>query len=498
LAIYPLSASKGCSLDGKLTVELPVKQLGVTNSFAPKANVAVAYSQTTDLAFKNIGGLLAIIINSDGGHTIKSIRLAGTAAMSGEVDITQASIAAGNPSVDALVNATDYLTLDLSDGVTEVTKSTCMASSPSYEGDSESFVIDEGDWGKEPFYLVSLPGSHTGFVLTLVDSEGKTAVAKSTYAFTITRNSNTVIANIKAPSDPGKWKSDPQVYINEVDCKNKKIELYNPNNEAVDLSGWLLTKDEHSWAFPLGSTIPAKGYCIVNCKQSDCSTGPMFGLSGDKGFDLKLSNGGLVDRIDNLSKITVIGSTETFGRKTDGAAEWVVFSKGTIYNGTTCDGDNSKGTIKGDEPVVPTSVVLNEIDGNVKFIELYNKGSEAVSLEGWTLYKDEEQVWLGTASHSIAAGSYFTIYSSKSSSIPAGAPTFSGGISPKKSVRVDIKNADGKTTDTFTRGSSPWGTDLSSCSDSFGRTPNGSGTWQLTASTPGAANGASKGDIPQN
>jgi len=490
LAVYPLSAARDCSKNGKLTVAFPMKQELRAGSFASKANVSVAYSNTTDLSFKNVGGLLAFKVSSTGGHTIKKIRLTGSTSMSGEVEISKA----GLPSVDAVTQGINCVTLTAN----------ISQKGGSTSGQMESFISDAGSWTGTPentyleegdYYFVSLPGSHTGFVLTFIDNFGKSATLKSNHTFTITRNSNTLIANVSLTN--AQFRTDPQLYINEVDCTAKTIELYNPGTEVVDLSGWLLSKDEHSWAFPLGSSIPAGGYFVVNCNQSDCSTGPMFGLSGSKGFDLKLSNGGVVDHVDNLSSVTAIATGETYGRRTDGAGEWVVFSSGTIYNGTTCDGDNSKGTVKGEAPVVTSNVVLNEVDGNIKFIELFNRGTEPVSLDGWTLSKNDGDVWTGTASNVIAAGSYLVVYSSKCGSIPLGAPVFSGGISSKQTLKVTLKLANGSVTDTFTRGSAPWGETISTCSDSFGRTPDGTGSWNLITATPGTANGSSKGAIPQ-
>ena len=528
ISVYPLSAALDCSKKGKVTIDFPVKQEIRSGSFASGANVSVAYSNTTDLSFKNIGGLLALKVSTTGGHLIKEIRLVGTSAMAGEVEIKQASIAAGEPAVDKFNEGVNFLTLDCGDGLED----------PSGVSFSEGFSENEGNWGTSPkqnvgsseiyletpgtwestkaasgsattkagaysgdftYYLVSLPGTHTGFALTFVDSDGKTAVAKSSHSFEITRNSNTLIADISLPDD--KFKDSPKVYINEIHTHNNQIELWNPNDFSVDLTGWLLVKDEKSWAFPVGSVIPAKGYKVVTAGQTDCADGPMFGISGDKGFVLSLVSGTTVDCIDNSGEgKKVIGTTETYGRKTDGSNEWVIFTDdGTIYESGVCDGDNSKGTIKGDEPATAT-VVLNEINGNDKYAELYNRGAETVDMTGWTLHKDDSKVWTASdeSQLSLAPGAYMVINFVKKSKDPKEAAS---GLSAGKTVKVELKDKSGASVDVFTRGaeSTGWGDiDLPEHEEwSFSRVPNGTGAWKYALPTKGAENGPATGTIEQ-
>ena len=489
MAVYPLSAALDCSKKGKLTVAFPMKQELKSGSFASGANVSVAYSNTTDLGFKNVGGLLALKVSSAGGHTIKKIRLMGTTAMAGEVEIKQASIADGAPCVDKFIEGINFLTLDCGDGIED----------PYGISSAEGFSETPGTWGGTKavtgtkataysgdftYYLVSLPGSHTGFTLTFVDSDGKTAVARSSHTFEIARNGNTLIADLSLPDD--RFKADKAVFINEISFNDNKIELYNPGDEAVDLTGYYFTKDDAKyWAIPAGTTIDAHGYKVFTCRQTDCSLGPTWDISGADGFELKLSNGKKVDKVDNTGdgKLTASDS-ETIGRKTDGGSEWVVFSTGTIYVEGVCDGDNSKGTVKKDGPVLTGSVVINEVNGNGKYVELHNLTDQPVDITGWKLEKDEKLVWTASDASqcTLAAHAYLVIDFVKGSENPKEAAS---GISAGKSVKVELKNAAGGCVDVFTRGSEPWGSAISSCSDSFGRTPDGSGPWKLIEPTPG-------------
>lgn len=486
MGVYPQSASVGCSKKGKLTVALPTVQTGVEGSFGKGANVAVAYSTTTTLAFQNVGGLLAFKISNDGGHKITAVRLTGTDALSGEVEIKQAAL----PAVDAVTAGVNYVTLSIP-----------ASSSLRLDGSNEGFGTDGGAWGGEVpepgtdwdpasgggsgsggtsdglYYIVALPGSHTAFTLTLVDDAGQTAVASSSHAFDIARNSNTLIADLTVPS--AKWKADATVYINEVSAT--QIELYNPGGSAVDLSGWVLRCGEGSWALLPGTTVGAGDFLVVTAEQTTCSTGPMFPM-GSAGFTLTLENGGEVDSVT----CEVLGDGETYGRTTDGGGSWTVFSTGSI--GET----NANGTEK---TVDADVIVLNEIDGNAKKIELFNAGATTVNLTGWTLWKDGAQKWTG--SQTIAPGEYLVLTGSGSGT----GTEFSGGLSPKKNVQVVLKNAQGTVKDCFERGEegSGWGdiTLPSNASASFSRVPNGTGGWKYADPTPGAENGGKTGTIEQ-
>lgn len=481
LGVYPLSASVDCSKKGKLTVKMPTDQEGVDGSFGHNANVAIAYSSTTTLGFQNVGGLLAFKISDDGGHSVKSVRLTGTDALSGEVEIKQATL----PAVDAVTSGVNYVSVVLPDASGLV-------------GGTEGFGTEGGSWaGEDPepgsdwnggsgsssnglFYIVALPGSHTAFTLTLVDDAGQTAVASSSHAFTIDRNSNTLIADLTVPS--AKWHADATVYINEVSAM--QIELYNPGVSDVDLSGWVLRCGEGSWAILPGTSIAAGGFLVVSTAQTSCTTGPMFPM-GSAGFTLTLENGGTVDTVTS----EILGGGETYGRKTDGGNDWVVFSTGSI--GET----NANGTEK---TVDADVIVLNEIDANAKTIELYNAGASSVTLTGWTLYKDDggDPIWTGST-ETVAAGEYLLLTKANT----PGVGVFTGGISPKKNVKIELRNASAVSKDVFTRGEkgSGWGniTLPSNASASFSRVPNGTGGWKYADPTPGAANGEKTGTIEQ-
>lgn len=142
-----------------------------------------------------------------------------------------------------------------------------------------------------------------------------------------------------------------KLFVNEVSCGEKKFEIYNASSKDVDIAGCSFTKDDGDpWVVPAGKgNIPAKGFIVYTAKNPDLNEGPSFGLSGTKGFKLCMysseapSAETLVDMIDNskdLDTFMTVEDSETIGRKTDGAAEIVLFSEGTIGS------SNNNGTVK--------------------------------------------------------------------------------------------------------------------------------------------------------
>lgn len=126
------------------------------------------------------------------------------------------------------------------------------------------------------------------------------------------------------------------LFLNEFDCKNKKIEIYNASDAEIDMTGWKLLKDEKSWVIPAAhAKVPAKGFIVYTCK-SDGTTDPEFGLSGTKGFIVTLQDaeGKEIDKVDNLKETDVarveIPDGKSWGRKTDGADEFVIFDTPSI------------------------------------------------------------------------------------------------------------------------------------------------------------------------
>ncbi|MBK9106646.1 MAG: CotH kinase family protein [Saprospiraceae bacterium] len=139
----------------------------------------------------------------------------------------------------------------------------------------------------------------------------------------------------------GVMHSHAQVVINELQASNSTsisdpdngefndwLELYNPGNSAISLSGWRLSDNDNSaeWFIPAGTTIAAKGFLLIWADGSGTGLHTSFSLSAD-GEQLSLYNaaGSKVDDIVFPAQLTDV----SMGRQTDGGAPWGYFSKGT-------------------------------------------------------------------------------------------------------------------------------------------------------------------------
>ncbi len=121
------------------------------------------------------------------------------------------------------------------------------------------------------------------------------------------------------------------VVINELKCDGiDAIELYNPTNSRVDLSGWALTDrnpatenptPKHVYRFTTGKVIEAKGYVVV--RQNPVNTGLLFGIDCTRQETIYLGRGSgvLWTEVDRINPPAFeVGNT--YGRISDGASTW--------------------------------------------------------------------------------------------------------------------------------------------------------------------------------
>ena len=164
-----------------------------------------------------------------------------------------------------------------------------------------------------------------------------------------------------------------------------------------------------------------------------------------------------------------------------------------------------------------TGVVLNELSGADKFIELYNTTDKEISLEGLSIVKydaskdgGKSTTWTGKAGMKIAAKGYVVLESSDLAD-PAedGDPNyayesanhvFKGGLSGKKNLKIELVDANENVLDVFARGEegAGWNQVAGFNNDkkhTFSRVPDGTGEWAYADPTKGAANGAKVAEI---
>jgi hypothetical protein len=308
--------------------------------------------------------------------------------------------------------------------------------------------------------------------------------------------------------------------LNELNGNDKFIEIYNAGADAINLNGVYIEKDgTQNWLADNTVKIDAGGYVLlysedVQAGMPDYPEALIFhsGLSAKKNVRIQLFTPAGVSIDDfNLTNIDAndpayIPAPASYSRNADG--KW-------YYADATPGAVNVDGTVAllglegGEVPPTPeepdyTNLVLNELNGDTKFIEFYNKGNLDLSLGGMFITKDGNETdikWTGDASHVVPAHGYLVLYSIDTQ---ADHPElgenmfFNSGLSAKKTVRIALFMPDGTERDVFTRGNTgEWGQTISNVApQSYARTPDG-GDWKLADPTPGAANPATGDDIPQ-
>ena len=186
-----------------------------------------------------------------------------------------------------------------------------------------------------------------------------------------------------------------------------------------------------------------------------------------------------------------------------------------------CNKDNptvdGSGTGNGGNETKVTGIVLNELSGADKFIELYNTTDKAISLEGLSLVKydaskdgGKSTTWTGKAGMTIAAKGYVVLESSDlADEAEGGDPNyayesanhvFKGGLSGKKNLKIELVDAQENVLDAFARGEEGAGWNQVSGFNNdkkhtFSRVPDGTGEWAYADPTKGAANGAKVAEI---
>ncbi len=243
------------------------------------------------------------------------------------------------------------------------------------------------------------------------------------------------------------------------------IELYNPLDVEVDISGYVLdditTGGTAAYTIPLGTTIPAYGFIVFY--QS--TTGLALNNDGDTVNYIKPDGTTIIDTYTYTSSADDI----SYGRETDGASIW------TTFDTPTPGASNGAGTGNGD------LIVINEFlpDPNTLFteewIELYNPLSVDVDLSGYIL---DDITTGGTAAYIIPLGTVI--------------PAFGFLVFYQSTTNLALNN-DGDTVNYI----NPDGVTVidsysytSSADDiSYGRETDGSSTWvTFDTPTPGTSN----------
>lgn len=196
---------------------------------------------------------------------------------------------------------------------------------------------------------------------------------------------------------PGKG----DVLINELVSDSEEgegewIELYNPTRHEIELSGWTLEDGARAMVM-LSGRIGAqdlKRFLLVDLPAGFLrNSGDAVELRDARKFLIDSVTYGDWDDGDVLNNAPRAGDPTSLARAGDGANTYNNKSDFLVTT-TPTKGESNRITKESEEPSRGryTGVIISEILPNPasqkpsdEFIELYNKGSEPVNLEGWTL-----------------------------------------------------------------------------------------------------------------
>ena len=314
--------------------------------------------------------------------------------------------------------------------------------------------------------------------------------------------------------------------LNELNGNDKFIEIYNAGADAINLNGVYIEKDgAQNWLADNTVKIDAGGYLLLysedvtieGAAQAGYPESLTFhsGLSAKKNVRIQLFTPAGVS-IDDFNLVNIELNGEAYGYASNQApASYSRNADGKWYYADSTPGvSNTDGTNivlgleGGDTPEPPagpdySNIVLNELNGSDKFIEIYNKGDMDLPLEGMFIMKDDYvagATWTADATVVAPAHGYVLLYSVDVAADYSEQPEnlfFNSGLSAKKTVRITLFMPDGTMRDEFTRGTTgEWGQTISTVEGSYARTPDG-GDWKLAEATPGEANPTTGEDIPQ-
>ncbi len=203
-----------------------------------------------------------------------------------------------------------------------------------------------------------------------------------------------------AGADEASNRSETVLYIDEVVTQDLPtgaffgadwIELYNPNDRELSLSGFFLSdrEDKPDKAVLPDVTIPAEGYALIPCGTED-------------GLDLRLSSAGetlwlydpKLDLVDTVAVPSLLagqswaktksGVFGYCGKPTPGAAN----EDALIGAEQTLPADASEPLLLNEALFRNTYSVIDQYGDHSDFAELYNRGTEPVRLSDYWLSDD--------------------------------------------------------------------------------------------------------------
>lgn len=190
------------------------------------------------------------------------------------------------------------------------------------------------------------------------------------------------------------------------------IELYNHSNLAVDISGCFLSdaRNTNKFVIPAGTILPARGFVSFNQTQLGFS----LSSAGERIYLRNAANTRVLDAVRFEAQARGVST----GRAPDGSPGFVELAT------KTAGGANGPQLIR---DIVINEIMYNPIsrDSDDEFIELYNRGTNAMSLGGWRL--QDGVTFTIPAGTMVPAGGYLVV-ARNASRLLARYPNLNAGI----------------------------------------------------------------------
>ena len=311
----------------------------------------------------------------------------------------------------------------------------------------------------EPLFTMEIPSIYTGYTLSWDDNARQyvemlpSPLYPNTPAGSAAYEESRKLGENDAPLSVGATAQHNGVYISELMTRNGTttagpngqypdwIELHNTTNAPVDLSGCGISDDirkPYKFTFPQGSSIDPGQYLVLWCmvEQMDGYISLPFNLSGSKGDAVILvdKNGGILDmwEFGAQEKDYSLIRGYTGDGNLDVHSDFVVTDKPTPGYPNTAAGyaafDKQRNPDVGVHDITFSEILSDgyrykldakntpDDDDQGKWVELYNRSDQTVSLTGYSLSDNEKKPtkWVFPEGTSIAGKGYLILYMSGS------------------------------------------------------------------------------------
>ena len=280
----------------------------------------------------------------------------------------------------------------------------------------------------------------------------------------------------------------PSIVINEVesDAPNKDndwVEITNIGSEAVNISGWYLTDDKGEERKNSGETTPlAEGTVLEPGAFLVFEETVNFEFGLGKADTAILYDGNGV-QIDSYAYTSVAAGT------------WSRQSDGTFADAEPTKGKPNAAPNVPERPTTKATLVLNEINSSPDdWVELINIGSETLDISGYELRDNsDDHRWRFSEGTTIAVGKLLVVdaksnglvYDDQTKAFTEGMFEAAIGIGSGDSIRLYDKKGNLLDEYSWTEHASYNG---DAAKASYGRYPDGTGTFRLTKETKGTSN----------